>query len=46
MTGSGFGSGSYRTDEAGVVPGVTQSLDELITSFNREVTAMTLSAEE
>lgn len=39
-------SGSYRTDEAGVVPGVAQSLDELIASFNREVTAMTLRAEE
>lgn len=35
-----------RTDEAGVVPGVTKSLNELITSFNREVTSMTLSAEE
>lgn len=35
-----------RTDEAGVVPGVTKSLNELITSFNREVAAMTLSAEE
>lgn len=39
-------SGSYRAHEAGVVPGVTQSLNELITSFNWEVTAMTLSAEE
>ena len=38
--------GSYRTDEAGVVPGVTQSLDELIPCFHWEVTAMTLSAEE
>lgn len=37
---------SYRTDEAGVVPGLTQSLDELITGFNREVTAVTLCAEE
>lgn len=35
-----------RTDEAGVVPGVAQSLNELIARFNREVTAMTLSAEE
>jgi len=38
--------GTYRTDEAGVVPGVTQSFDELITSLHREVAAMTLSAEE
>lgn len=37
---------SYRTDETGIVPGVTQSLDELITSFNREVTAMTFGAEQ
>lgn len=35
-----------RTDEAGVMPGVTQSLNELIASFNREVTSMTLGAEE
>lgn len=38
--------GSYRTDEAGVVPGVAQRLDELIPGFDREVTAVTLSAEE
>lgn len=37
---------SYRTDETGIVPGVTQSLDELITSFNREVTAVTFGAEQ
>lgn len=37
---------SYSTDETGIVPGVTQSLDELITSFNREVTAVTFGAEQ
>lgn len=36
----------YRADEAGVVPGVAQSLDELVTSFNWEVAAVTLGAEE
>lgn len=38
--------GPYRTHEAGIMPGVTQSLDELIASFHWEVAAMTLSAEE
>lgn len=37
---------SYRADEAGVVPGVAQSLDELITSLHGEVAAVTLGAEE
>lgn len=37
---------SYRAHEAGVVPGVTQSLDELITSFHGEVAAVTLGAEQ
>lgn len=37
---------SYRTDEAGVVPGVAQSFDELIASFHWEVAAMTLCAKE
>lgn len=37
---------SYRTDETGIMPGVTQSLNELITSFNREVTAVTFGAEQ
>lgn len=41
-----FVSLSYRTDEAGVVPGVAQRLDELITRLHRELTAMTLGAEE
>lgn len=34
------------TDEAGVVPGVAQSFDELIPGFHGEVTAVTLSAEQ
>lgn len=38
--------GPYRTNKAGIVPGVTQSLDELIASFHWEVAPMTLSAEQ
>lgn len=37
---------AHRTNKAGVMPGVTQSLNKLITSFNRKVTSMTLSAEK
>lgn len=35
-----------RADEAGVVPGVTQSLDEFISSLHRKVAAMTLGAKQ
>lgn len=35
-----------RTNEAGVVPGVPQCLDKLVTSFHREITSMTLRAEQ
>lgn len=38
--------GSYRTHKAGIMPGVTQSLNELVTCFHWEVAAMTLGAEE
>lgn len=37
---------AHHTDKAGVVPSVAQGLNELITGLNREVAAMTLSAEE
>ena len=37
---------SYRTDKACVVPGVTQCLDELVPSFNWEVTSVALGAEQ
>lgn len=37
---------AHRTDEAGVVPGVTQRLDELVPSLHREVTTVALGAEQ
>lgn len=36
----------YRADEAGVVPGVAQRLDELVAGLHGEVTAVTFGAEE
>lgn len=35
-----------RTNEAGVMPGVPQGLDKLVASFHREITSMTLGAEQ
>lgn len=35
-----------RTDEAGVMPGMPQRFDELVTSLHREIAAMTLGAEQ
>lgn len=35
-----------RTDEAGVMPGVPQGLDKLVTSFHREIASMALGAEQ
>lgn len=37
---------AHRTDKAGIVPGVSQSFNELVSSFNREVTAMALGAKQ
>ena len=37
---------TYRTNEAGVMPGMPQGFDKLVTSFHREITAMTLGAEQ
>lgn len=36
----------YRADEAGVVPGVAQRLDELVAGLHGEVAAVTFGAEE
>lgn len=33
-------------NEAGIMPGMPQSFDKLVTSLNREITAMTLGAEQ
>lgn len=35
-----------RTNEAGVMPGMPQGFDKLVTSFHGEITAMTLGAEQ
>lgn len=37
---------TYRADEAGVMPGMAQGFDKLVTSLHREIAAMTLSAEQ
>lgn len=37
---------TYRTDEAGVVPGMSQGFDKLVTSLHREIAAMALGAEQ
>lgn len=37
---------TYSTNEAGVMPGMSKGLDELISCFNREVTSMTFGAEQ
>lgn len=37
---------TYRTDEAGVVPGMPQGFDKLVTSLHGEVAAVTLGAEQ
>lgn len=37
---------TYRTDEAGVMPGVPQGFDKLVASFHRKVTSVTLGAEQ
>lgn len=37
---------TYCTNEAGVVPGMTQGLDELVTSLHREIAAVALGAEQ
>ena len=44
----GWNSGieTYRTNEAGVMPGVPQGLDKLVTSFHREIASMALGAEQ
>lgn len=37
---------TYRTDEAGVMPGMSQGFDELVPSLHGEVAAVTLGAEQ
>lgn len=37
---------TYRTNEAGVMPGMPQSFNKLVTSLHREIAAMTLGAEQ
>lgn len=46
VTGGICGWRCYRADEAGVVPGVAQRLDELVAGLHGEVAAMTFGAEE
>lgn len=46
VTGGVCGRRCYRADEAGVVPGVAQRLDELVAGLHGEVAAMTFGAEE
>lgn len=37
---------TYCTNEAGVVPGMSQGFDELVTSLHREIAAVALGAEQ
>lgn len=37
---------TYCTNEAGVMPGMSQGFDKLVTSLHREITAVTLGAEQ
>lgn len=37
---------AYSTNEAGIMPSVSKSFNELISSFNRKITAMAFCAEQ
>ena len=37
---------TYRTNEAGIMPGMPQGFNKLVTSLHREIAAMTLGAEQ